>query len=165
MEVYIQKHPEQAVQLAINHLEDYLIVLNECRHLEEQIGLFGQSKAAKVSPDNFIDAQLTLAQQFRVEVVKRYLIQNPHKSQFWAMEYFKFFLHKSESYLEMFATGIDRIKSAIIDSLPHLDSNFRYSLSFQLHIVPGDMLDALITSNAENLPPETRRRKRITRQN
>jgi hypothetical protein len=100
LKVYLDQYPYEAAQLAVNHLEDYLILLNEYQRLKEQIELFGQSKTSKVSLDNFINAQLTLAQQFRVEVVKRYLVQNPHKSQFWAVEYFKFLLHLNETYLE-----------------------------------------------------------------
>lgn len=62
-----------------------------------------------------------------------------------------------------FATGIDRIKSAIIDSLPHLGTNYRYPLSFQLQIITGDRIDALIASSTENLPPG--RRQRFTKKN
>lgn len=61
-----------------------------------------------------------------------------------------------------FATGIETIKTAIIDSLPHLDSNFLYPLSFQVQIVPGDMLDALMASSTETRTPGLRRR--ITKQ-
>jgi hypothetical protein len=100
LKLYLQTYPRKAAQLAVNHLEDYLILLNECQLLDEQIVLLRQSKAPSISLDNFINAQLTLEQQFRVEVFKRYLVQNPHKSQFWAVEYFKFFLHKNESYLD-----------------------------------------------------------------
>jgi hypothetical protein len=61
------------------------------------------------------------------------------------------------------ATGIETIKSAIIASLPHLGTNFRYPLLFQVHILPGDRIDAFITSSTENFPPGLRRR--ITKQN
>jgi hypothetical protein len=64
-----------------------------------------------------------------------------------------------------FATGIDRIKSAILGTIPHLNSNFRYSLSFQLQIIPGNRTDGLIASNTENLPPGSRQRQRSTKQN
>jgi hypothetical protein len=99
LKLHLQQHPEQAFQLAIDHLYDYLILLNECRHLDQQVELLRQSKAPSISLDNFINTQLTLPQQFRVEVFKRSLVQKPHKSQFWAVEYFKLFLHLNESCL------------------------------------------------------------------
>jgi hypothetical protein len=119
LKAYLAQYPHEAVQLAVNHLEDYLALLNECQRLDKQIELFGQSKTSKVSLDNFINAQLTIAQQFRVEVVKRYLVQNPHKSQFWAVEYFKFFLHLTESYLEKRAELISLSSSRSKPSLPY----------------------------------------------
>jgi hypothetical protein len=64
-----------------------------------------------------------------------------------------------------FATGIELIKLAILGTIPHLDSNYRYPLSFQLQIVPGDRFDALIASSTENLPPGLRQRQRATKQN
>jgi hypothetical protein len=60
------------------------------------------------------------------------------------------------------ATGIKQIESAIIDSIPHLGSNFRHPLLFnvqqvdctsclrssvpRLQILPGDNIDALMAS-------------------
>jgi hypothetical protein len=35
------------------------------------------------------------------------------------------------------ATGIETIKSAITDSIPHLGTNFRYPLLFQIEIISG----------------------------
>jgi hypothetical protein len=63
----------------------------------------------------------------------------------------------------LLATGIETIKSAIIDSIPHLGTNFRYPLMFQVQIIPGDRLDAFMASSAENFPPGSR--QRISKQN
>ena len=104
LKIYLQKYPQQAIQLAVNHLKDYLILLNECQRLKDQIELFNQSKSSKVSldldPSN--NTQLTLEQKFRVETLKRNLASEPNHNQakFWAVEYFKFLLHLNESYLE-----------------------------------------------------------------
>ncbi|NJO98919.1 MAG: hypothetical protein HC764_25405 [Pleurocapsa sp. CRU_1_2] len=104
LKAYLAQYPHEAVQLAVNHLEDYLILLNECQRLQDQIELFKQSRPSQVSldldPSN--NTQLTLEQKFRVEILKRNLASQPNHNQakFWAVEYFKFFLHLSESYLE-----------------------------------------------------------------
>jgi hypothetical protein len=106
LKLHLQRYPEQSAQLAVNHLEDYLVLLNEYNHLQQQIDRLryakryplGLSKSFLISSDSFLDAQLSLEQLFRVEAFKRSLVQDPCKSQFWAVEYFKFFLHLSESY-------------------------------------------------------------------
>jgi hypothetical protein len=120
LKVHLQRYPEQAEQLAINHLEDYLILLNECQRLQDQIELFGQSKTFLISPDlnSSINTQLTLEQKFRVEILQRNLASEPNynQAQFWAVEYFKFFLHKSESYLKKRAELISLKKQP---SLPY----------------------------------------------
>jgi hypothetical protein len=61
------------------------------------------------------------------------------------------------------ATGIETITTAIIDSIPHLGTNFRYPLLFQIEIIPGDRLDALIASFTQT--PSPRLRQRISKQN
>jgi hypothetical protein len=98
LKLHLQRHPEQAAQLAINHLEDYLVLLNEYNHLQQQIDRLRQSKSSLISSDSFIDAQLSLEQQFRVEAFKRSLVQDPCKSQFWAITYFQYFLSLAQSY-------------------------------------------------------------------
>lgn len=120
LKVHLQRYPEQAEQLAIAHLEDYLILFNECRYLEKQIELLRQSKTHLVDPDiDFsLNTQLTLENRFRVEILKRNLQGEPNHNQarFWAMEYFKHFLHKSEFYLEKRAELISLKKQP---SLPY----------------------------------------------
>jgi hypothetical protein len=118
LRLYLQKYPEQAAQLAINHLEDYFVLLNEFKHLQDQIKLFGQSKTPLISSDPSIHAQLTLEQQFRVEILKRNLATEPNhrKANFWAVTYFQYFLHLNESYLETRAELISLKKQP---SLPY----------------------------------------------
>ena len=60
-------------------------------------------------------------------------------------------------------SSLDQIKTAIIGTIPHLGTNFRHPLFFNVQILPGDKLDALIASSTENLPPGLR--QRITQQN
>lgn len=118
---YLQKHPEKAVKHAVNYLEDYLVLLNEFKHLQDQIRLLQQSKTPLISLDSSIDTQLTLEQQFRVEMLKRNLSAepSPSKAKFWAVEYFKFFLHLNESYLEIRSEFLSLSASKHQPSLPH----------------------------------------------
>jgi hypothetical protein len=60
-------------------------------------------------------------------------------------------------------SDLDQVKTAILGAIPHLGTNFRYPLFFNLQIKSGDQLDALMASAVETLPPGTRRR--ITKQN
>jgi hypothetical protein len=121
LKVYLQQHPEQAAQLAVNYLEDYFVLLNEFKHLQDQIKLFGQSKTPLISLDSSIDTQLTLEQKFRVEILKRNLAAEPSqsKAKFWAVEYFKFFLHLTESYLQIRAELLSLSASQNRPSLPY----------------------------------------------
>jgi hypothetical protein len=129
LKLHLQKYPEQAAQLTLHHLKDYLILRDECKHLQHQIKLIqyakryplGQSKISFVSPSFFIDAELTLEQQFRVEVVKRNLASEPNhnKIKFWAITYFHFFLRLSDSYLEIQAELLSISPSKHQPQLPH----------------------------------------------
>lgn len=60
-------------------------------------------------------------------------------------------------------SSLDQVKTAIIGAIPHLGTNFRHPFFFNVQILPGDKLDALIASSTENLPPGLR--QRITQQN
>jgi hypothetical protein len=44
------------------------------------------------------------------------------------------------------AQGLDQIKAAIIGAIPHLGTNSRHPLLFNVQILPGDHADALIFS-------------------
>jgi hypothetical protein len=44
------------------------------------------------------------------------------------------------------ATGIKKIESAIVAAIPHLGNNFRHPLLFNVQILPGDKIDALMAS-------------------
>ena len=54
------------------------------------------------------------------------------------------------------AVGIEQVKSAILEAIPRLESNYRHPLYFEVQVIPGDRSDAIIAS-AENL---LNRRKR-----
>lgn len=60
-------------------------------------------------------------------------------------------------------SGLRQIKTAILSTIPHLGSNFRHPLFFNVQILPGDKVDALMASSAENFSPGLR--QRITKQN
>jgi hypothetical protein len=64
-----------------------------------------------------------------------------------------------------FATGIDPIKSAILGTIPHLDSNYRYPLLFQIQIIPGDRTDTLIATIEHERAKLAGQRQRATKQN
>ena len=44
------------------------------------------------------------------------------------------------------STGIERIKSAILDAIVHLGSNYRHPLLFKVQVVPGDEQNAYLSS-------------------
>lgn len=44
------------------------------------------------------------------------------------------------------STGIEPIKAAIIQAIPHLGSNYRHSLLFDVQVISGDEVDAFIAS-------------------
>ena len=43
-------------------------------------------------------------------------------------------------------SSLDQIKTAILGAIPHLGTNFRHPLFFNVQILPGDQTDALIAS-------------------
>ena len=56
------------------------------------------------------------------------------------------------------AKGLDEIKTAIIGAIPHLGTNSRHPLLFDVQILPGDKTDALIASCEPPNSPTVRRR-------
>lgn len=62
-----------------------------------------------------------------------------------------------------FATSIDLIKSAILGTIPHLDSNYRYPLLFQIQIIPGNRADALMASIESERAKLAGQRQRATK--
>jgi hypothetical protein len=121
LKLHLQRYPEESTQLAVNHLEDYLVLLNEVTHLQQQIDRLRQSKSSLSSSDSFIDAQLTLEQMFRVEILHRNLASQPsqNKAKFWAVTYFQSFLHLSESYRHQRASLLSLYASKRKPQLPH----------------------------------------------
>ena len=102
LKIYLAQYPHEAAQLAVNHLEDYLILFNECQRLEDQIRQLRQSNQSNVNLAPSNNTQLTLENRLRVEILKRNLASEPNYNQakFWAVEYFKFLLHLNDSYLQ-----------------------------------------------------------------
>ncbi|NJK58877.1 MAG: hypothetical protein HC939_24330 [Pleurocapsa sp. SU_5_0] len=54
--------------------------------------------------------------------------------------------------------GLKQIEAAIIAALPRLGSNYRHPLLFDVQVVPGDEIDALISS-VENARARIRRQR------
>ena len=51
--------------------------------------------------------------------------------------------HRNKYFL---STGVERIKTAILDAIPRLGSNYRHPLLFGVQIFPGDAIDAQLAS-------------------
>jgi hypothetical protein len=62
-------------------------------------------------------------------------------------------------------SDLDQVKTAILGAIPHLGTNFRYPLFFNLQIKSGDRTDALINSIKHQQALLPRRRLRQTRNN
>ena len=60
------------------------------------------------------------------------------------------------------ATGVEEIKTAILSMIPHLGSNCRYPLMFQVQLIPGSNHDASLFSLAHYNPPGRKRKRRGT---
>ena len=63
------------------------------------------------------------------------------------------------------AQGLDQIKAAIIGAIPHLGTNSRHPLLFNVQILPGNKTDALIASIEHRTTQLPGRRFRQTRNN
>ena len=74
----------------------------------------------------------------------------------------KMYLDELGNY--QFATGIEEIKRAILGIIPHLGSNYRHPLLFDVQILPGGRIDAYFASIDSSLSTSyPRLRKRIDR--
>lgn len=56
-------------------------------------------------------------------------------------------------------SNLDELKTAILATIPHLGTNFRYPLFFNLQILPGDRRDAFIASTQTPSPRLRQRRQ------
>ena len=59
-----------------------------------------------------------------------------------------------------FATGIEEVKQAIVDIIPHLGSNYRHPILFDVQIFPGDEIDAYLNSIGSGVPTGYPRRRK-----
>jgi predicted FMN-binding regulatory protein PaiB len=102
LKLHLQRYPEQSAQLAVNHLEDYLVLFSEYRLLQAQIRQLRQSNISKVSPNSIAEAQLTLEQRFRIDVFRRSLASelNQNRAKDLAIYYFQHFLSLAHSFAQ-----------------------------------------------------------------
>ena len=95
LELHLTLYPEMTTELALAHFEDYLVLISEYERLKD----FMTNKAS-VKPE-FVDASLTIEQKFRVERLKRYLLQHPEESVTYAYIYFHNFLILTKQYQQL----------------------------------------------------------------
>lgn len=64
---------------------------------------------------------------------------------------------------KLYLSSIDAIKSAVIDGIVHLGSNFRHPLLFDVQVIPGDEPDT--NEPNSDKPPSKAGRRRKKRKN
>lgn len=118
LKLYLKQYPHTATELAVVHLEDYLVLVSQYDQLQAKIKQLSSAdsstKKANITRPTFVEAHLTLEQQFRVEKFQRYLTQNQNNSEFWAITYFHNYLILVQQYqkqLAVLAAQIDRSTS------------------------------------------------------
>jgi hypothetical protein len=102
LKLHLQQYPQQATQLAIKHFEYYLILVSEYDSLKTQVTQLQQVNTSNdlsfIIYSPFVEAHLTLEQEFRVEKFKRFLAQHQDESEFWAITYFHNYLVLAQQY-------------------------------------------------------------------
>jgi hypothetical protein len=122
LKLYLQRFPESATDLAIAHLEDYLVLVSEHDRLTAQLTQLKQSPFIFAPDYPLVEAHLTLEQEFRVEKFSRFLAQNRGESQFWAITYFHNFLILASLYRQKeaeFDSMTNRLLNSSQPSLPY----------------------------------------------
>ena len=71
----------------------------------------------------------------------------------------KMLIYQDSSRNCFVSIGVEEIKRAIIEAIPHLDRNYHHSLSFDVQVIRGNESDAIIAS-ADNSSGKRRRRRR-----
>ena len=61
------------------------------------------------------------------------------------------------------ATGNSQIEAAILAAIPHLGSNYRHPLLFDVQVLPGSRISAFVASLNNQQSPNSKRRVRRTR--
>jgi hypothetical protein len=97
LKLYLKRFPQQATELAIAYLEDYLVLESEFNFLQNQVKQL-QRDPTFIPRYPMREAQQTLEQQFQVETFKRFFLQNQDDAEFWAITYFHNFLILAEEY-------------------------------------------------------------------
>jgi hypothetical protein len=121
LKLYLQRFPESATELALAHLEDYLVLKSEFNFLQNQVKQL-QRDQTFIPRYPMSEAQLTLEQKFRVETFKRFLTQNKNESEFCAITYFHNFLILAEEYQQIeaeFDSMTDRLLPSNQPQLPY----------------------------------------------
>lgn len=120
---HLQKHPEQALELAISHYQDYLVLVTESEKLQCRL-----KRLRQPNPDPelyfffpFVEACLSLEQEFRVKRLRRHLLIHPTESETYAIIYFYNHLILAEQYRQQeaeFATHHTQLSRSCKPSLP-----------------------------------------------
>jgi hypothetical protein len=121
LKLYLQRFPESATELALAHLEDYLVLKSEFNFLQNQVKQL-QRDQTFIPRYPFAEACLSLEQQWRVEASKIFLAQNRSESEFWAIDYFQKFLILAEEYRQVeaeFDSMTDRLLTPNQPQLPY----------------------------------------------
>jgi hypothetical protein len=98
LKLYLKRFPQQATELAIAYLEDYLVLESEFNRLTAQLKQLKQSPFTFIPDYPLAEAHLNLEQEFRVEASKIFLAQNISESESWAIDYFQKFLILAQEY-------------------------------------------------------------------
>jgi hypothetical protein len=101
LKLYLKRFPQSATELAIAHLEDYLVLESEFNRLTAQLQQLKQSPRTFIPHYPLEEAHLNLEQEFRVEASKIFLAQNSSESTSWAIDYFQKFLILAEEYRQI----------------------------------------------------------------
>lgn len=118
LERFLKRFPQQASKLAISYLKSYLLLLSKYDSLVAQFQQLESNQPLTVTCSES-EAQLTLAQQFRIETFARFIAQKQGDSEFWAVTFFHNYLILAEFYLDAQAEFDSLCASKRQPSLPH----------------------------------------------
>ena len=100
LQVYLQKYPEKAIELALAHYSDCLILISEYDSLKNELNQLKKSNlnSKLIAASKFSSATLSLEKEFRVAIFREHLKQYPHVAEFWAIVYFHNYLILAQQY-------------------------------------------------------------------
>lgn len=114
LQLFLEDYPEEAIELACNYFEDFLILFQEYQKLKQYFEKIPKSKNSLISRPMFADKSLTLEQEFRVSCLKMRLIKSPSKAKIFAVTYFENFLHLVILYQKLEAQLLQLLDSNLI---------------------------------------------------